>query len=48
MKSAIPETGELHVGLERLDDEGFIVEGAIRTIEKIVRGELPPGTREFL
>jgi hypothetical protein len=41
-------TGELHVGHDRLAETDLIVDAAIDTIRKIVRGQLPPGTNELL
>jgi hypothetical protein len=41
-------TGELHLGPDRLDEEAYVVDHAVATIERIVRGELPPGTLDYL
>jgi hypothetical protein len=38
--------GELQLGREPLQDEAFVLEHAIEAIRKIVRAQLPPGTRE--
>jgi hypothetical protein len=44
----VTRNGELHLGRERLEDEAYVVENAIETVKMIVRGQLPPGTHEYL
>jgi len=41
-------TGELHLRRERLDDPGALARAIVATMERIVRGDLPPGAREVL
>ena len=41
-------TGELHLRRERLDDPGSLARAIVATMERIIRGDLPPGAREVV
>ena len=41
-------TGELHLRRERLDDPSSLARAIVATMERIIRGDLPPGARELI
>jgi hypothetical protein len=41
-------TGELHLRRERLDDPGSLARAIVATMERVIRGDLPPGAREMV
>ncbi len=40
--------GEIHIGEDTLKDEPYVVSCLVHTVERVIRGELPPGVRELL
>jgi hypothetical protein len=38
----------LHLALGRLDDDEFVVDAVVSGMLEILRGDLPPGTRQLL
>jgi hypothetical protein len=41
-------TGEFHRRRERLDDPGSLARAIVATMERVIRGDLPPGAREVV
>ena len=41
-------TGELHLRRERLDDPGSLARTIVAAMERIIRGDLPPGAHQMM